>query len=311
MPTSNLKLFDENKANMLSDEEYNTNTQRLNGVQTGVASSSLQNKTLYQTSLVAYAIGQLMIANGKDATDSAAVSNFVANMDATMLQKVKDIATTEEAQQGLLNTKYMTPALTKVAIEYMLAHDITLGGSLTLHSDPTTELQAATKNYVDTTIASKVVKETLLQDIDLSTVKETYGVTYIFGDVNITNLGYQIAKIVLENVTLNIRYDNVSSSSRLYLNFINITERRIITSGSSISFTYNKAFLLIPALYYDNIHAKSKEEYYFQSGFSYNTNLFDAILIDKLGRVAYSGNNLNVYGLTMMGKVKLYGVKLN
>ena len=53
----------------------------------------------------------------------------------------------------------MTPALTKAAIEYMLAHDITLGGSLTLHSDPTTGLQAATKNYVDTTIASKVVKE--------------------------------------------------------------------------------------------------------------------------------------------------------
>ena len=205
----------------------------------------------------------------------------------------------------------MTPALTKVAIEYMLAHDITLGGSLTLHSDPTTGLQAATKNYVDTTIASKVVKETLLQDIDLSTVKETCGVTYIFGDVNITNLGYQIAKIVLENVTLNIRYDNVSGSSRLYLNFINITEGRTITSGSSISFTYNKTFLLIPALYYDNIYAKSKEEYYLQSGFSYNTNLLDAILIDKLGRVTYSGNSLNVYGLTMRGKVKLYGVKLN
>lgn len=155
------------------------------------------------------------------------------------------------------------------------------------------------------------MKETLLQDIDLSTVKETYGVTYIFGDVNITNLGYQIAKIVLENVTLNIRYDNVSSSSRLYLNFINITEGRTITSGSSISFTYNKTFLLIPALYYDNTYTKSKEEYYFQSGFSYNTNLLDAILIDKLGRVAYSGNSLNVYGLTMRGKVKLYGVKLN
>jgi len=151
---SNLKLFDENKANMLSDEEYNTNTQRLNGVQTGVASSSLQNKTLYQTSLVAYAIGQLMIANGKDATDSAAVSTFVANMDATMLQKVKDIATTEEAQQGLLNTKYMTPALTKVAIEYMcvLKSGSTMTGPLILSGAPTQENQAATKSYVDSSI---------------------------------------------------------------------------------------------------------------------------------------------------------------
>ena len=154
MAASNLKLFDENKANMLSDEEYNTNTQRLNGVQTGVASSSLQNKTLYQTSLVAYAIGQLMIANGKDATDSAAVSTFVANMDATMLQKVKDIATTEEAQQGLLNTKYMTPALTKVAIEYMcvLKSGSTMTGPLILSGAPTQENQAVPKSYVDSSI---------------------------------------------------------------------------------------------------------------------------------------------------------------
>lgn len=135
--------------------------------------------------------------------------------------------------------------------------------------------------------------------------------TYIFGDVNITNLGYQIAKIVLENVTLNIRYDNVSSSSRLYLNFINITEGRTITSGSSISFVYNKTLLLIPALYYNNTYTDANEEYYFQTDFNYNNNLVNSILIDKLGRVAYSGNSLNVYGLTMRGKVKLYGVKLN
>ena len=166
-------------------------------------------------------------------------------------------------------------------------------------------------NYVDTTIASKVVKETLLQDIDLSTVKETYGVTYIFGNVNITNLGYQIAKIILENVTVNIKYDNIRSDSRLYSNFINITEGRSITSGSSISFVYNKTLLLIPALYYNNTYTDANEEYYFQTGFSYNTNLLDAILVDKLGRVTYSGNSLNVYGLTMSGKAKLYGVKLN
>lgn len=35
MAGTNFKLFDENKANMLSDQEYNTNAQRLNGVQRG------------------------------------------------------------------------------------------------------------------------------------------------------------------------------------------------------------------------------------------------------------------------------------
>ena len=49
MPINNFKLFDEKKANMMSDDDYATNQQRLNGVQSGVASSQLQNKTLYQT----------------------------------------------------------------------------------------------------------------------------------------------------------------------------------------------------------------------------------------------------------------------
>ena len=46
MASTNFKLFDENKTNMMSDTEYNINTQRLNGVQAGIASSQLQNKTL-------------------------------------------------------------------------------------------------------------------------------------------------------------------------------------------------------------------------------------------------------------------------
>ena len=206
MAASNLKLFDENKANMLSDEEYNTNTQRLNGVQTGVASSSLQNKTLYQTSLVAYAIGQLMIANGKDATDSATVSTFVANMDATMLQKVKDIATTEEAQQGLLNTKYMTPALTKVAIEYMcvLKSGSTMTGPLILSGAPTQENQAVPKSYVDSSIGGIFEEVTfpnynvfvkLAKQYTLNGEKSEYGlvsINYVDGEYLIATGGNSV-----------------------------------------------------------------------------------------------------------------------
>ena len=117
MATSNIKLFDENKANLLTDTEYGTNTQRLNGVQSGVASSKLNNKAMYQVSLVAYAIGQLMAANGKDANDANAVSTFVANMDATLVQKVKDIASSAEAIAGVNNSHFMTPYTTKAAID--------------------------------------------------------------------------------------------------------------------------------------------------------------------------------------------------
>lgn len=84
MPTNNIKIFDENKTNMLTDVEYSTNAQRLNGVQSGVASSKLQNKTLYQTSLISYAIAQFMNEMGFDASDSGAVSTFVNNLSSSI-----------------------------------------------------------------------------------------------------------------------------------------------------------------------------------------------------------------------------------
>lgn len=121
MASSNIKLFDENKGNMLSDSEFNISNQRMNGLQTGVASSQLQNKAMYQASLMAYAIAQVMMQNGKNANDTDAVSAFVANLSGTMLQKVYDIATTAEAQAGVATGKWMSPALVKSAIDSLAA----------------------------------------------------------------------------------------------------------------------------------------------------------------------------------------------
>lgn len=116
MPTSNFKLFDENKTNAMTDAEYASANQRLNGVQSGIASSKLQNKFQIQMSMVAYAIAQLMVQNGYDATDSTAITTFVSNLSNSVLQKVLDKATTAQAQAGTDNTKWMTPALVKSSI---------------------------------------------------------------------------------------------------------------------------------------------------------------------------------------------------
>ena len=125
MPTNNFKLFDQNKANLLSDTEYLNATQRLNGVQTGVASSQLQNKFAYQVSLVAYAIAQIMNQNGLDASDTLAVSAFVGNLGGSLLQKVADKATEEEVIKGIVDNKYITPknakALATTAIVNVIA----------------------------------------------------------------------------------------------------------------------------------------------------------------------------------------------
>nr|DAQ11961.1 MAG TPA: hypothetical protein [Caudoviricetes sp.] len=116
MPSNNFKIFDENKQNILSDEEYNINTQRTNGVQAGIASSKLNNKFSYQVSLMAYALAQLMIENGIDALDSAEVNAFVDNLGSALLQKVVDKANKVLAEAGEDDTKWMTPLQAKNAI---------------------------------------------------------------------------------------------------------------------------------------------------------------------------------------------------
>ena len=209
MANSNIKLFDENKANMLGDEAYNTNTQRLGGVQAGVASSQLQNKFQYQMSLVAYAIAQMMIANNLNAMDSDAVTTFVSNLSNSVLQKVIDKASTADAISGTNDTKWMTPALVKAYVTnwasgsstswknmvingtLMVTGATTLQSSLTvsgkttingaaefgstvlLGRDPTVNLQAATKAYVDKgdTVINNNAKFELLKTLSNTTLK--------------------------------------------------------------------------------------------------------------------------------------------
>ena len=154
MPTNNFKLFDENKANLITDTEYANSTQRLNGVQTGVASSQLNNKFAYQVSLVAYAIAQIMNQNNLDASDTLAVSAFVGNLGAALLQKVTDKASSVEAAAGVLDNKYITPATMKAAA--LLLSGGTLTGNLDMNGNkilnlptPSSTSEPATKGYVD------------------------------------------------------------------------------------------------------------------------------------------------------------------
>ena len=171
MPTNNFKLFDENKANLLTDTEYVNATQRLNGVQTGVASSQLNNKFAYQVSLVAYAIAQLMNANGLDASDTLAVSAFVGNLQGALLQKVADKATTAEAAAGVLSNKYITPETMKAAA--LLLSGGVMNGILDMGNNritnlgtPTASSDATTKAYVDGNFNDPLVGFTKICTLD-------------------------------------------------------------------------------------------------------------------------------------------------
>lgn len=190
MASSNIKLFDENKGNMLSDSEFSISNQRMNGLQTGVASSRLQNKAMYQASLIAYAIAKIMMQNGKNANDTDAVSAFVANLSGTMLQKVYDIATKAEAQAGKATGKWMSPALVKAEIDAfcLKLSGGTMQGPLTLKLDPTENFQAATKQYVDKQAHKSLYPSQLESKIARS--KNGYLAFSPYGDTSHVGYGY-------------------------------------------------------------------------------------------------------------------------
>ena len=224
MASSNIKLFDENKGNMLTDTEFNISNQRMNGLQTGVASSQLQNKAMYQASLVAYAIAQVMMQNGLNANDTDAVSAFVANLSGTMLQKVYDIATTAEAQAGVANGKWMSPALVKAAIDYKLTNPVVFGSTVTLARDPTENLQAATKQYVD----NNFLRARKVKDVYLSVTSA--GGSQIKEFLHGIDKGNAIALIISYTIAYT---GSGASSSESYVNLFGYSS----SSGSGSNYT--------------------------------------------------------------------------
>lgn len=180
MPKNNFKLFDENKSNMMTDDDYAINQQRLNGVQSGVASSQLQNKTLYQTALVSYALAQIMAANGYDANDADAVSTFVNNMSQSMVQKVVDKASADDVVNQVagkwIDAKQLGELKENVADNYLPLLGGTMLGDLILNRDPVLSLQAATKQYVD----NNDIKMQILTRVGEKTSATANGVTVTF-----------------------------------------------------------------------------------------------------------------------------------
>ena len=241
MPSSNILLFDANKANMMSDEQYNTNTQRLNGVQSGIASSQLQNKTLYQVSLVAYAIAQIMNQNGLDANDTAAVSAFVSNLSSTMLQKVADLASDSDALSGTSDAKWMSAKKVFYALQNfaVMKSGGTMSGPLILSGSPTQNLQAVTKQYVDNVAPSFTSAGTKSGSLTNTGNASTTNVTYT---VNLLSSVFPCEILMQGTINRNITLKTADSVRGLVLKLLNIDLGVEYPNGSSMSFNDSVRF---------------------------------------------------------------------
>lgn len=74
MATHNFQIFDESMSDTMTDIDYQTDSQRTNGVIPGVADPLLHNKLYRQCSVMAYAIAQTIVARGYNADDSDPVA---------------------------------------------------------------------------------------------------------------------------------------------------------------------------------------------------------------------------------------------
>lgn len=87
MAESNFKVFAESVASgdVLTDAEYSTNTQRINGVVPGLAAADLHNKLYKQATIMATAMAQVLVQQGNDALDSD-YEGLVASIKKTFVQ---------------------------------------------------------------------------------------------------------------------------------------------------------------------------------------------------------------------------------
>lgn len=293
MPTNNFKLFDQNKANILSDTEYSNATQRLNGVQAGVASSQLNNKFAYQVSLVAYAIAQIMNQNGLDATDTLSVSAFVGNLGGSLLQKVADKASTAEAVAGVVANKYISPATMKAAA--LLLSGGVMSGTLNMNNNkitnlpiPTSNSEPATKGYVDgNAFVSKKVKL-----FDLTITPSNKNPSALIPEIRLGS-----DTLLPSGIIYKLKFNNyVSNSSAAILKavfnykFVNDdhSETRILNRDSSTHIVHNNSVTFI-----DNVISLYNVPYSISSTESCNTS--------GIRLIGYVAEKINLYVLYFQG----------
>lgn len=72
MANSNFKVFAESvpTLNVMSDTEYSTDSQRINGVVPGLASANLHNKLYKQATIMVAALAQVLVEQGQNALDT-------------------------------------------------------------------------------------------------------------------------------------------------------------------------------------------------------------------------------------------------
>lgn len=77
MPQNDFLIFNQNNNNTLTQTEFQSDSQRIDGLQGGIARSKIHNKILRQASIAVNALSRLIIDSGNDALDTDPESYYI------------------------------------------------------------------------------------------------------------------------------------------------------------------------------------------------------------------------------------------
>lgn len=89
-PQSNFQIFAESATDMQTDVEYSTDSQRINGVEPGLAKAELHNKLYRQSTVMVAALAQVLVERGFSAMDND-YNGLVAAIRQAFTYSVNDI----------------------------------------------------------------------------------------------------------------------------------------------------------------------------------------------------------------------------
>lgn len=127
MATNKIYSFAQQSLNILSDEEYEADQQRLIGHQPGIARAGLQNKASKQSNIMAAALAQFSVDHaGQDIHDSMPVQEIAEIIsEAVKSTAVPDIATTNDINAGtagkLVDAAGLSVAITPATINEIIS----------------------------------------------------------------------------------------------------------------------------------------------------------------------------------------------
>lgn len=127
MASNNFLIFNENKKNMLSDTAYDSDNQRKNGLEPGMARSALMNKVLYQITSVCSSIAQFLASKGYNVEENAdSLYNCISDL---LSNKIVDDTTSlnEGIYRNLLLDANISDDINNLALGKSTPYNITHG----------------------------------------------------------------------------------------------------------------------------------------------------------------------------------------